>query len=220
MHRGARASPAARENAWYRKLVMRTAVAALAFVVTLGAHAAQWSVAVIGPDNDPRVPAVKEAVAHWNDELAELGASLRLGPVTRSDGPRPDEATLQEISDNTISSSGFRNGMPDLRPFHADIVIFLASSDLISVGFAPHWNRPGMIILREADDPPLSMSNVARNVVAHELGHVLGLQHNDDRALLMCGRPASCRPFVYRSPEPHWFPLSDEEKAYLKRRFS
>jgi len=86
--------------------------------------------------------------------------------------------------------------------------------------YAPHRNRPGMIILREADDPPLSMSNVARNVVAHELGHVLGLQHNDDHALLMCGRPASCRPFVYRSPELRWFPLSDEEKAYLKRRFS
>jgi hypothetical protein len=199
---------------------MRAAIAALALFLTFGVHAAQWSVAVIGPDNDPRVLAVKEAVAHWNDELAELGASMRFGPVTRSDGPRPDEDTLRAISDNTISSSWFGGGMPDLHPYHADVVIFLATSDLISVGFAPHRNRPGMIILREADDPPLSMSNVARNVVAHELGHVLGLSHNDDRALLMCGRPASCRPFVYRSPELRWFPLSDEEKAYLKRRFS
>jgi hypothetical protein len=199
---------------------MRAVLAALALFVAFSASAEQWSVAVIGPDNDRRVLAVKEAVAHWNDELADLGASLRLGPVTRSDGPRPDEATLQGISDDTISSSWFRGGMPDLHPYHADVVIFLASSDLISVGFAPHRNRPGMIILREADDPPLSMSNVARNVVAHELGHVLGLEHNDDRALLMCGRPASCRPFVYRSPELHWFPLSDEEKAWLKKRFS
>src|SRR5205807_7711968 len=127
--RGVRASPAAPENAWYRSPVMRTAVAALTFVVTLGAHAAQWSVAVIGPDNDPRVPAVKEAVAHWNDELAELGASLRFGPVTRSDGPRPDENTLRAISDDTISDSWFRSGMPDLRPYHADVVIFLATSD-------------------------------------------------------------------------------------------
>lgn len=199
---------------------MRAILAALALFAAASASAEQWSVAVIGPDNDPRVPAVKEAVAHWNDELAELGAALRFGPVTRSDGPRPDETTLQGISDDTISDSWFHSRMPDLRPYHADVVIFLATSDLISVGYAPHRSRPGMIILREADDPPLSMSNVARNVVAHELGHVLGLQHNGDRAYLMCGRPASCRPFVYRSRELRWFPLSDEEKAYLKRRFS
>ncbi len=199
---------------------MRAVLAALACFAALGAYAEQWSVAVIGPDNDPRVGAVQEAVAHWNDELAELGASLRFGPVTRSDEPRPTEDTLRAISDDTISHSWFHDGMPDLRPYHADVVIFLASSDLISVGYAPQRRRPGMIILREADDPPLSMSNVARNLGAHELGHVLGLQNNDDRTLLMCGRPASCRPFVYRSREPRWFPLSDEEKAYLKRRFA
>lgn len=46
---------------------------------------------------------------------------------------------------------------------------------------------------------PLTLANVARNVIAHELGHAIGLGHNNDAAKLMCGRPAPCRPDVFRS---------------------
>jgi hypothetical protein len=31
----------------------------------------------------------------------------------------------------------------------------------------------------------------------------------------MCGRPAPCRPDIYRSDEPRLFPLTDEEKRWL-----
>jgi hypothetical protein len=99
-------------------------------------------------------------------------------------------------------------------------VIVLSDSDLISVGLAPHRGRPGLIVLREAHDAPLSLPNVARNVVAHELGHVLGLSHNEDNSLLMCGRPASCRPGIFRSNDVRFFPLSDEDKATLCERFA
>ena len=79
--------------------------------------------------------------------------------------------------------------------------------------------RAGVVILRAAGIPPLSLPNVARNVVAHELGHVLGLAHNADPAMLMCGRPAPCRPALFRSETTVFFPLTESEQRELAKRF-
>ena len=62
---------------------------------------------------------------------------------------------------------------------------------------------------------PMTLPNVARNVIAHENGHAIALGHNSDATMLMCGRPASCRPDAFASPTERFFPLSSEEKALL-----
>ena len=56
---------------------------------------------------------------------------------------------------------------------------------------------------------------MARNVIAHELGHAIGLRHNADATKLMCGRPAPCRPDAFAADTPRYFPLTAEEKARL-----
>jgi hypothetical protein len=191
-------------------------------VIAFTADAAQaqtWrhvpKVAVISPAGDSRLRAVDEAVAYWNSTLQEIGAGLRLGPVTRLVRPIPEEA-LQQMSASVLGSRGGAVNFPAaLRDLPGDITIFLAGSEFVS--FASPFNENGKRIvgIRGASFPPMNLPNVARNVIAHELGHAIGLRHNSDPAALMCGRPAPCRPALFRSDQPRMFPLSGSEKSWL-----
>jgi hypothetical protein len=100
-----------------------------------------------------------------------------------------------------------------------DIIIALSDTDLISFGVPWRAGSQGVVAVRRSDMLPLSLPNTVRNVVAHELGHVLGLTHNRDSTTLMCGRPAPCRPAAFASDTIHFFPLTTSDERWLRERW-
>ena len=184
------------------------------------AHAQQtWrtvpKIAVIGPTGDSRLPAVDEAVAFWNRTFTELGSGFRLGAVTRMVRPIPEEA-VRQLSTSVLSGRGFAAEFPAaLSDLPGDITIILAASEFVSFASPFNQNSKKVIGIRGANISPMSLPNVPRNVIAHELGHVIGLRHNSDPTMLMCGRPSSCRPDLFQSAQPRMFPLRSDEKSFL-----
>jgi hypothetical protein len=143
---------------------------------------------ISGQSGDARVQLVHAAVAHWNGIFAGMGSGFRLGPVSLGGG-----------------GSG-QSGA---------IVVVLSDGEFVS-----HVNRlPGgqgaVVMIRNMNSTPTSLPNVMRNVMAHELGHAIGIGHNSNPALLMCGRPAPCRPALFSSQTAHYFPLSGTDRSKL-----
>jgi len=172
-------------------------------------------IAVISAAGDSRLPSVDEAVGFWNRTLAEFGSGFRLGPITRMVRPIPED-DVRELSTSVLAGRGQIAEFPlSLRDLPGDITIVLAASEFVSFASPFNQNSKKVIGIRGGTFPPMNLPNVPRNVIAHELGHTIGLRHNSDPTMLMCGRPSPCRPSLFRSDQPRMFPLRDDEKRFL-----
>lgn len=185
------------------------------------AAAGERSVLVLAPAaDDDRIEPVRRAVAFWNDRLAEIGAATRLS------GPRvvvasPVERTLENYA-RSVAQRGVRlpggEAEPDapaaLTGLDAAIVVLLSRQDILSYTWPlPRVEPPRhLLVIRRARGRERGDAMVSRHVAAHELGHALGLGHNDSPHTLMCG---PCQPLTSESDETGFLPLTDAERARL-----
>ena len=65
----------------------------------------------------------------------------------------------------------------------------------------------------------MDLISMHKRVIAHELGHAIGLLHGSDPSKLMCGRPAACRPTEFVSEVVRLFPLSDNDRRALLKLY-
>jgi hypothetical protein len=183
------------------------------------------SITVISSAGDSNLPEVQESIDFWNRTFSELSVSLRFGVVRHVVGAVP-AANLRALSDASATpwpSAGFLRAawlrvFP--RPFDefpGDILIVVSDAQFIS--FAARIGARRLVAIKNTHIQPLTLPNVLRNVLAHEIGHAIGLSHNSDPTMLMCGRPAPCRPPVYMSNTPRFFPLTGAERTRLQRLY-
>lgn len=172
------------------------------------------AIVIVAAEGDPRVQVAREAIDFWNQSLAELGTPFRLGPVvvTRANIP---SGTMQRLRTLMLRRAEPRRFPESLWRLPGELIVVLSDDGFISFATRSSSNEKVVIGIRSDRFYPLTLPNVMRNVIAHELGHAIGLEHNSDPATLMCGRPASCRPAVFQSKEMKYFPLTDDEKTRL-----
>jgi hypothetical protein len=203
-------------------LTLLVAVSQLPAAATAGPVLEHRVVIITRDVADARVTQTREAVAFWNDTLSDLGLGVRLREADLIIAS-PDSRALENYA-RQVSQRGGRiprgaagpQPPSELTDLQADVVVLLSRQPLMP--FA--WPLPNVassngyfVAIRAAEPRIPGDDKVLRNVIAHELGHTLGLIHNRSRATLMCG---PCSSAAAEGNSREWLPLTSDDRVRLR----
>ncbi len=168
--------------------------------------------------DDPRVAHTRAAIAFWNRTLADLGLDVRLREaalVASPPGMRAIETFARFVSQRGGRIPRGRDGPqppPELTALGGDVVVLLSRQPLLPFAWPLIGSPDHLVAIRTARPGRPREDTVLRNVIAHELGHTLGLRHNRGGASLMCG---PCSSLAARESPGGWLPLTARDRARL-----
>jgi hypothetical protein len=176
-------------------------------------------VVLVSPEEgDGRLAFAREAITFWNQTFSDLNLRPRLleaelivaSPINRAleNYARQISQAAGRLAPGAVGPTAPR----ELTNLGGDIVVFLSKQEIFSFAWPLAQPTRFFIAVRTDRAPPLTHPNVSRNVIAHELGHALGLTHNSNPKTLMCG---PCQPLVFGSEERVFFPLTPGDRARL-----
>jgi hypothetical protein len=167
------------------------------------------SIVVVAAANDPRLPAVREAIEFWNGQLAKLASPFRLGGTSRVVGMIPAN-DIHALRANFTGRAPLK--IPDsIQRVHSDVIVALSDIDMAK--FNPvtfSWSSPQRAVVAIPTHRSLT-PGLTRNIMAHEFGHVIGLDHNADLTALMCGGSGTRCQFA--APRDGFLSLTSADKA-------
>jgi len=206
-----------------RPLALLLLALLLAPLSLASAETVEHRVVIVAYDtNDVRLPMALNAIAFWNEVLADLGLDVRLveelhiaSPVTRA---------LENYARSISQRAGRLRGGPgepdaptEITDFGVQAVLLLSRQDLMSFAW-PLPRYPGHFVAIEEDRTAMAINpNIARNIIAHEIGHTLGLRHNRDPTTLMCG---PCRTHELAVDRPEYMRLTERDRQRLIERYA
>ena len=165
-------------------------------------------------ESDGRVASTREAIESWNKVFSDLQLPTRLVETTlvvTSRGARVLENYTRQVwqqAGRVVPGGSGPDEPGELSSLFTSIVLFLAAQPTISFAW-PVKGLPGHFVA-------ISAEPVTRNVIAHELGHALGLTHLNDPGVLMC---SPCRASEIMPPGA-FLPVMDADRQRLLELYS
>ncbi len=181
--------------------------------------AAKARVLIVSPsESDERLEPTLEAIEFWNRTFRDLD----LEPVLVD-----FEVVVASPATHALENYAFkisrRAGRPSAGPYepappeelsamNAEVVVLLSKQNLMQFAWPlPQTTHYFIAINASSEWSPIDARKM-RNVIAHELGHAVGLTHVDGPSALMC---QPCRMPDEREGDPAFLPLTEHDRSRL-----